>query len=167
MTESTKPELARLREIAELGLAGEVDEPAIQTLVDRAAQELDLPLAAVSIVLDSAQYFIAQHGIGGWIGAAEGTPSEWAFCRHAVERRKPFIVEDSSRDELVRDNPLVKYDGIRCYLGVPLITSKDQALGTLCVLGSRSRQFTEADIARLRTLADDVLGVLEARRGSY
>jgi GAF domain-containing protein len=158
-------ELDRLREIAALELGADIDDPALQTLVERAALELELPIAAVSIILDSAQYLIAAHGLGdGWIDAASGTPGEWAFCRNAVDRRAPFIVEDATTHPLVRDNPLVGIDGIRCYLGVPLITRNQQAIGTLCVLGVAARSFSDGDLVRLRTLADDALALLEARR---
>lgn len=159
--------LARLREIAELGLAAEIEDERLQAIVDQAAAELDLPIAAISILLDSAQYFIASHGLeGGWIGNAGGTPHEWSFCRNAVDRREPFIVENAAEHPLVRDNPLVRVDGIRSYLGVPLITSKDEAIGALCVIGKQARRFSFDEIGRLRAFARELLPVLEARRAS-
>jgi GAF domain-containing protein len=157
-------ELARLREVAALELGADIDDPALQSLVERAATELGLPIAAISIVLDSAQYLIASHGLGGWIGAVSGTPSEWAFCRNTVDRQAPFIVEDASIHPIVRENPLVVFEGIRCYLGVPLITRNQHAVGSLCVLGVEPRSFSEADLDRLRVLANEVLTLLEARR---
>ena len=159
-------ELARLRDIADLNLGDEVQDPAIQALVDRAADELALPLAAISIVLDSAQYFIASHGLSGWISVSQGTAAEWAFCRNAVTTRQPFVVEDAGDHPVVRDNPLVQIDGIRCYLGIPLITSKNQPIGTLCVLGTETRKFSEADLDLLESLADQVMAELERRRTS-
>jgi GAF domain-containing protein len=165
VTELSARELDRLREIAALRLGDGVDDPIIQALVDRAADELELPLAAISIVMDAAQYFIASHGLSGWIGVVQGTPVEWAFCRHTIAAREPFMVEDAGTHPVVRDNPLVQIDGIRSYLGVPLITSKDEAIGTLCVLGVETRKFSQADVETLRQLAAGVLTELEARRG--
>ncbi len=43
---------------------------------------------------------------------------EWAFCVHAVKSKQPFVVEDATKHPLVRENPLVTQDGIRCYLGL-------------------------------------------------
>lgn len=157
-------ELERLHEIAALRLGDEVSDPIIQALVDRAADELGLPLAAISIVLDSAQYFIASHGLSGWISVVGGSPVEWAFCRHAVATQAPFMVEDAGTHPIVRDNPLVRIDGIRSYLGMPLITSKAQTIGTLCVLGVETRKFSETDVNTLRELAIGVMTELEARR---
>lgn len=157
-------ELARLQELADLDLGGEVEDPRVQALVTRAAQELELPIAAVSIILDSAQYFVASHGLGGWLETTQGTPGEWAFCHHAITRREPFIVEQADQDPLVSENPLVSIDKVRCYLGVPLITSRDQAIGTLCVLGVEGRSFSLAEVGRMVDLADEVLPLLESRR---
>ncbi|KIG13015.1 GGDEF domain protein [Enhygromyxa salina] len=158
------PARARLEELAALRLGDALDDPIVQSLVDRAADQLQLPVAAVSILLDSAQYFIASRGLEGWIGAAQGTPGEWAFCRHTVDARAPFLVEDAGSHPVVRDNPLVRIDGIRCYLGIPLITSNDHAIGTLCVLGDKTRAFSASEVETLRELAGRVMTNLETRR---
>lgn len=158
-------ELDRLREIAALRLGEDVQDEQLEMIVKRAAEQLGLPIAAVSIVLDEAQYMVATHGLdSSWIGGARGTPKEWSFCRHAVDRRAPFIVEDAAEVAEVADNPLVHNDSVRTYLGVPLITSRDQAIGALCVIGSESRTFSTQDVGNLVSLADELLPLLEARR---
>lgn len=166
MVEFDEAELARLRELADLRLGDAIDDPVLDELVQRAARELDMPLAAVSIVLDSAQYFIASHGLDGWIAAAEGTPREWSFCKHAVASRAPFIVEDATVHPLVRDNPLVRVDGVRSYVGVPLMTSRDQALGAVCVLDVNPRDLTAEQLQTLEAIARLVSERLEARRAA-
>lgn len=166
MTEISEPELERLRAVAALQLGDDFDDPRLQRLVDEAAEALALPVAAVSIVLDAAQYFIASHGLEDWLARTAGTPSEWAFCRHAVDSHAPFVVRDAVAHPLVADNPLVRIDGIRSYLGIPLITRDRQAIGTLCVLGADTREFDGRDIARLQALAEQVLALLEARRAA-
>jgi len=165
MPEFDPKEVERLSEIAALRLGEDISEAELDAIVARAAKELELPLAAVSIILDQAQYFVASYGFeGGWVGEVRGTPIEWSFCRNAVERRAPFIVEDAENHPQTRDNPLVRNDQIRAYLGVPLITSNDQAIGALCVIGDQNRQFSMADVGRLVDLADQLLPLLEARR---
>jgi GAF domain-containing protein len=157
-------ERERLLELAALDLGADIDDPALQQLVERAAHDLGLPIAAVSIVLDSAQYFIASHGLSGWIADARGTPREWAFCERAVVSKQPYIVEDASRELFAEGNPLVESGAIGCYLGYPLRTRNDQVLGTLCVLGVRPRSFSQDEIDQLGVLADRVMAVLETRR---
>jgi GAF domain-containing protein len=53
---------------------------------------------------------------------------------------------------------------VRCYAGIPLVTSTGHTLGTLCVIGSEPRSFSEADLDTLRSLAKTAIERIEARR---
>lgn len=158
-------ERARLQEIFELDLLSPELSPLLQDLVARACEELQLPTALVSLVLDGAQYFASSKGLGGWIGETNGTPVEWSFCRYAVEDRAPFIVEDATQHPRVQENPLVRIDGIQCYLGIPLTTSRGLIVGTLCILGTTARTFSERDRGVMQELADEVVERIETRAG--
>jgi GAF domain-containing protein len=152
---------ARMRELARIDLGKALRDDRLETLAKEAAAALSLPIAAVSIVLDGAQYFVALHGVDGWMAEARGTPVEWAFCTHAVNTRAPFVVPDAQQHPLVQGNPLVSNDGIRCYLGVPLVTPTGHALGTLCVIGTEPREFTDSDVEHIARLAEQVATRLE------
>lgn len=159
-------ELARLREIADLDLVSHEVDQILEDIAAEAAQRLDLPISLVSIVLDEAQHFLASHGVEGWMAKSQGTPVEWSFCAHAVRSGEPFVVEDATEHPAVRDNPLVSEDGIRCYAGIPLVSSRGHALGTLCVIGPRRRSFSDDEIATLRALAHRAVERIESRRQS-
>jgi GAF domain-containing protein len=118
----------------------------------------------VTVVLDQAQFFAAHHGLDGWMAEARGTPVEWSFCALAVASGEPFVVEDATTHPLTRDNPLVANEGIRCYAGIPLVSSRGYALGTLCVIGKESRSFSDADLDVLRELAEKAVWRIEERR---
>lgn len=155
---------ARLEEIAALGLtSAEVDE-VLQRTVEEAAARLDMPTALVSVVMDEAQWFAAHTGLPPWMAEARGTPVEWSFCANAVRSGEPFVVEDSTTHPLVKDNPLVHMDNILCYAGIPLVTSTGRTLGTLCVIGTEPRSFSEAELDTLRTLAKQAMDRIEERR---
>ena len=154
----------RLLEIAELGLDRDIERPELDALAREAAQRLDLPIGVVSIVLDEAQWFVATHGVDGWVGDAQGTPVEWSFCRYAVASKEAFVVESATEHELVQDNPLVQFEGIRCYAGIPMISSQGNALGSFCVIGPEERHFSEEDLAELRRRAERAVARIEARR---
>ena len=157
-------DLERLREIADLGL----DSPEVDAILDgiarEAAEELDLPTGVVSIVLDEAQYFKAMFGVDGWIGAARGTPVEWSFCRNVVIQEREFVVENALENEIMKDSPLVQNEGIRCYAGIPLVTSLGHVIGSFCVQGREERSFTEEDLQLLRGFADRAMERIESRR---
>lgn len=155
---------ARLREIADLDLVSNEVDDILQGIAAQAAERLDLPVSLVSIVLDEAQHFLASQGVEGWMAQARGTPVEWSFCVNAVRSGKPFVVEDATEHPAVQDNPLVSEDGIRCYAGIPLVSSRGHALGTLCVLGPRRRSFSADELATLRGLAHQAVERIESRR---
>jgi len=155
---------ARLREIVELDLLSPGVDDILQATVAEAAGRLGLPQAMVTVVLDQAQFFAAHHGLDGWMAESRGTPVEWSFCALAVASGEPFVVEDATTHPLTRDNPLVAHEGIRCYAGIPLVSSRGHALGTLCVIGKESHTFSGADLEVLHALAEKAVHRIEERR---
>jgi GAF domain-containing protein len=154
----------RLQEIADLGLTRADTDAILQEVCTEAAQALGLPIGLVTVVLDEAQHFAAQHGLEGWLAEANGTPVEWSFCRFSVATKADFVVQDAEQHRLVQSSPLVTMDGLRCYAGIPLISSRGHALGSFCVAGTETREFSEEDMATLRGFADTALARIEARR---
>jgi GAF domain-containing protein len=158
-------DLDRLQEIAELGLLnGEVD-PILEKIANRAASHLGLPVSLVSVVLDEALYVAASHGIEGlWLHDVGGHPVEWSFCATSVRTREAFVVADATVHPVHATNPLVTEDGVRCYAGVPLISSRGYVLGNLCVVGMEERTFTADEMATLHELASEAVAQIERRR---
>jgi GAF domain-containing protein len=154
----------RLAEIVRLDMFSDEVRDIIADMTTRAAERFDLPISQISVVLDEAQFNAAQHGLDGlWIAEVEGHPVEWSFCRHAVRDHAPFIVEDTMKHERTKDNPLVKQGYVRCYAGIPLITSRDHVLGSLCVIGPEPRAFADEELKDLRAMADEVMRRIEDR----
>ncbi len=156
---------ARLAEIAELGLlSGDVD-PILDDVATRAAAAMQLPVSLVSVVLDEALHVAASHGIDGmWLDEAGGHPVEWSFCATSVRTREAFVVESATTHPDHRTNPLVTQDGVRCYAGVPLVSSRGFVLGNLCVVGMEERTFSAGEMGTLRTLAAEAVARIEQRR---
>ncbi len=149
-------------------LAGiDLDNPALRreldAITERTAGRLGLPISLVSFVLDTAQLLGGAYGVDGWIAAAQGTPVEWSFCANAVASGQPYIVPDATIDAQQSGNPLVTIDGIRSYAGVPLVLD-GQVLGAHCIIGTDAHIFTDADLAELRTSAEEITAVLQNYR---
>jgi len=98
-----------------------------------------------------------------WFNAC-GHAVEWSFCATSVRTRDAFVVESATEHPEHRVNPLVTQDGVRCYAGVPLISSRGHVLGNLCVVGLEERTFAEAEMTALRELAVEAVARIEARR---
>ena len=158
------PETARLEEIAALGLVSGDQDPALDAIAHEAAAALGAPTALINVVLDTAVHVAASHGLDGWVAEVGGVPAEWAFCAHIARLGAPLAIEDTTVNVLSASSPLVVIDGVRSYAGVPLVSARGHALGTLCVLGTAARPFTAADIETLTAHAARTAAHLEARR---
>ena len=154
---------SRIAEIARLRLHEDVVDEILNEYVQKAAEQFDLPIGLVSVVLDDAQKFAASHGLEGWIKESNGTPLEWSFCAHSIGDGKPFLVSDAEIHEEVNDNPLVEYDDVRCYAGVPMITKNGHVIGNFCVIGKEVREFTREEVDVLKEYATKVVDRLEER----
>ena len=151
----------RVAELARLGIYGPTGDEVLQSFVKDAAEEMDLPISLVSVILNGAQVFSASHGLMGWLEETQATPIEWSFCVNSVESREPFVVEDASNHERVKDNPLVTVDGVRCYAGAPMITKNGYVIGNFCVIGDAQRSFSEQEISRIKEYAQMAVDRLE------
>lgn len=152
----------RIEEIARLRLHEDQVDEILNEYTKKAAEEFNLPIGVVSIVMDDVQKFISAHGLEDWVAQVQGTPVEWAFCANSVKSGKEFVVEDS-HDSIMKDSPITTMEGIRCYAGVPLITKNNQVIGNFCVQGPDTRSFTLEEIDSLKEYASRVMQRLEER----
>ena len=124
-------------------------------------------MSLISVVLDESLYVAASHGLDGlWLGETGGHPVEWSFCATSVRTRDAYVVENAAVDPEQRTNPLVTQDGVRCYAGAPLISSRGFVLGNLCVVGLEERTFSEVEIDFVREMASKAVDRIEQRRVS-
>lgn len=155
----------RLQEIVDLDLLSPEVDPILQDVAAQAAARLQLPVSLISVVLDEALHVAAIQGPDGlWLSETRGHPVEWSFCATSVRTRDAFVVENAATHEYHGTNPLVTQDGVRCYAGVPLISSRGHVLGNLCVVGLEERSFSEDDVQVLRDLAAEAVRRIENRR---
>lgn len=155
----------RLAEIARLSLGTADARHLLDELAAAASKLLELPIGLVSVVLSDAQWFVGQKGLSGWLAAVGGTPREWSFCSTVVETGEPLVVPDAATDPRFASNLLVVHEGVRCYVGVPLITQAGHVIGSLCAIGDAARKVESRQIASLRQLAVRAMQSLESLPG--
>lgn len=135
-------------------------EEAFDEVARLAAAMCDVPIALISLVDVSRQWFKAVIGID-----ASETPRDGSFCDYAIRERDVFIVEDAHSDARFIAHPLVVgQPHIRFYAGAQLTTPDGYNLGTLCVIDLKPRVLTDEQQAALRALARQVVVQLELRR---
>ena len=85
------------------------------------------------------------------------------FCTYAIRENRPFIVPDATLDERFAKSPVVIGPAhVRFYAGVPLTTDAGINLGTLCVLDTEPRTFSDSDTDALKQLAAITTAAIEA-----
>ena len=118
----------------------------------------------ISVLLDSSQFIIGQHGVSGWVSDAQGAPAEWSLCSHTVLAGEPYCITDCTTDPVHAGNPLVAMAPIRSYAGVPLSDDSGHVLGAHCVIDVTPRTFTDADITVLTAGAAEAMRLLTEHR---
>ena len=136
-------ETARLEALRAYGVLDSPAERACDDLVKLAAQLCGTPVATVSLVDESRQWFKAKVGLD----TCE-TNRDVAFCAHAIlQPDQLLVVPDATLDSRFADNPLVTgAPHIRFYAGAPLLTPQGLAIGTLCVIDYVPRQLSAATL---------------------
>src|ERR671911_1418323 len=134
----------------------------LQELVDEVRSVYGTDLCMVNLNLADVQYFRAWSGeLDSDLAEARQDALEHSMCEYVVNTERPLIVEDFLATEEFREQHWHVNYGIRFYAGTPLITSEGHAIGTLCLLNTRSIEFGEEQIKVLGAFARAVVGRLE------
>jgi PAS domain S-box-containing protein len=134
----------------------------LQELVDEVRGVYGTDLCMVNLNLSEVQYFRAWSGeLDPDLAEARQDALEHSMCRYVVNDETPLVVEDFLATEEFREQHWCVNYGIRFYAGTPLVTSSGQAIGTLCLLSSRSVEFGEEQMRVLGSFARAVVGRLE------
>ena len=152
-------EAQRLEELRALNILDTPAEQQYDELVALAATICEVPIAAISLVDESRQWFKAKVGLD-----AEETSREVSFCAHGILDNVLLEVPDALEDLRFADNPLVMgAPNIRFYASFPLATSNGLPLGSLCVIDRAPRELTHVQKETLRVLSNQVSMLLELR----
>ena len=146
----------RLDALRRTGLLDSAPDPTFDRLTRIASRVLHAPVALVSLVDRDRQFFKSCLGLPEPWGQERETPLSHSFCQHVVISRRPLVIRDAREHPDLRDSLAIPDLGVVAYLGVPLITRSGEALGSLCVIDNRPRDWTAEEIALVTELADAV-----------
>ncbi len=146
-----RDEELRLAGVHRLGLLDTAPEERFDRLVELASLMLGTPIALITLIDRDRQWFKAKVGL-----EATETDREVLFCAHAiVGDDEQFVVPDASLDDRFADNPLVTGEpNVRFYAGHVLRDRDGLAMGTLCAIDRRPREFDAAQQQALALLAE-------------
>lgn len=160
----TQPErLASLYSTALLDSPPEIEFDRLTGLISRV---LHVPVCLVSLLDDQRQFFKSAVGLRPPWSCTRETPLSHSLCRHAVQSRQVFKVEDAPADPRVAENGAVSDLGVVAYMGFPLMGSDGHVWGALCVTDDKPRRWTVDEEATLQLFAAVVADLIDARRSA-
>ncbi|MEE4276837.1 MAG: EAL domain-containing protein [Halieaceae bacterium] len=154
----------RLAALHRLQLLDTPPEERFDRITRLAVDLFDVRTSLVSLVDAKRQWFKSRMNFD-----ADSTPRGMAFCNRTIEHDGLMVVHDASVDPQFRLNPLVSGNPpVRFYAGRPLFLEDGSKVGTLCLIDSLPRDFSDEDAALLNSLADlvevELHGGLESHR---
>ena len=151
-------EKARLAILKVLNILDTQPSPELDACTNEASEFFDVPIALISLVDESRQWFKSCIGL-----SATETERNISFCGHAILNDEIFFIQDAASDVRFYDNPLVTGPPhIRFYAGAPL-TVLSHRIGTLCIIDSKPRSFSRAEFNRLRLIANKIEEIIASQ----
>jgi hypothetical protein len=144
----------RLRAVHRTGLLDSPRDAVYDRITRAAADALDVPFAALSLIDADRQFFVSTVGMGDMSDPQNRqTTLDQSICQYAVADRAPLVLEDARNDPVFKNHPVVRSGAVAAYLGIPLIDHAGHAVGTLCVFDDKPRLWGTGHIQLLTDLA--------------
>lgn len=154
---------ARLAAVRRTGLLDSPQDEAFDMLTREAVRLTGAPTAFIALVDRDRDFYKSHMGFGEPLASTRQLRGR-TFCHYTIARRATLQIDDTRADPVYRHVPTVETLGIAAYLGVPLIDSGGQVIGSLCVVDTRPRSWRPEDRANLERLVEAAMTEIEARR---
>ena len=156
-------EPARLQAIKATGLLEITEDPVLHRLTRLAAKTLDASVSLMSLVEEDRQFFASSWGLPEPWATERGTTLLHSFCQHVVVSNQPLLVTDARKHPLVQRNLAIEDLDVIAYVGVPLVDTQDNTLGSMCVIEHEPRQWRAHDVELLHDIAAAVMDRVDSR----
>ncbi len=144
---------SRTAALEESGLLDSAEDERLDELTRLAATLLGVPVALVSVVDSTRQFFKSQTGLPEPWRSARQTPLSHSFCQWVVGGNEEVVICDVSQDPVLRSNLAVRDLGVSAYAGIPFRAKPGETLGSFCAIDTVPKEWTESELATLRDLS--------------
>jgi len=122
-----------------------------QKIVNIMAESIGVPAGLIMEIHETEiEVFIASNTKGNPYERGERTTlNNELYCETVLSQRDLLLVPNALKDPVWKNNPDVQLNMIS-YLGLPLLWSNGDPLGTICVLDNKENAYTELYIEQLK-----------------
>lgn len=156
-------ESERLRALEEYHILDSTPEKEFDEIVELASAMFDAPISFISLIESERQWFKSIKGL-----PVKEAERKYAFCDYTLKQPgEVMVVNDATSDERFKNNPyVVENPKVRFYAGTALVTEDNLAIGTMCVIDDKPRDFTEEEARILTIFAKRIMTLLDLRKES-
>ncbi|MGZ3425451.1 MAG: PAS domain-containing protein [Polyangia bacterium] len=155
-------DLQRLDELRRYELFEGERDTALDRLAELAARVCGAPIAAISLIDETHQRFVARWGLPPSV--PDLIPRDEWLCARLLTGSASILIIGDTHEPRLRGLPLIDELRIGFYAGVPLVTPGGQVLGTVCILDHGERTLTAEQERAAVLVRDQVMELFEARR---
>ncbi|OQR99369.1 histidine kinase/response regulator fusion protein [Achlya hypogyna] len=153
-------EAPRLRKLDELRILDTPMEQEFNHIAQSAAEALGTAFGFVSFIDDKREWVKACYGMA----ASAAVPRDISITAHAIMSYEVMAVPNLTLDTRFKDNPLVTENGLRFFVGFPLVTNDGFIVGALAVADTKVKEgITQGQVATMKRLASHITRLLEER----
>ena len=142
----------RLRALQGLKILDTPPEDRFDRITKQAMARFNVPISTITLVDKDREWYKSMQGLT----QKEG-PRDISFCGHALLHQYIYVVEDTLKDPIFADNPMVVGNPlIRFYAGKSLL-DKDSGLpvGVFCIKDTKPRKMSMSEISDFLELASE------------
>lgn len=114
---------------------------------------LRVPTAMVTIVEADRQIFPGASGLQESLRSTRQTPISHSYCQYVVADQQPMFVSDARQDRRLATNPAIADYGAIAYAGWPVVDGDGSAVGSLCAIDTKPREWNDEETLVLKDLA--------------
>jgi signal transduction histidine kinase len=152
----------RLDAVRATGLLESPTEEEFDRLTRLAARLTGAPVTFISLVGEDRDVYKSCFGFPEPL-ASERQMTGTTFCHYALVSKGPLVIENTAAHPIYRTVPTVQSLGVAAYLGVPLVNSTGNAIGSFCAIDFKPRAWTPLDVEVMQELAASTLREIELR----
>ena len=153
----------RVDELKRTGLLAEEAIENFDRLMRQAVRAIGADTGFVGLLTQEKQVLRGCVGIPEPLASERELPMSHSLCAHTIGQREPMVIDNVFEHEQLKTHPAAEDYGVGAYLGIPLITSQGNAVGTFCLAEWAPRTWTEADVQAAKDFALSAESEIELR----